>query len=208
MPEKPSLDAAYALETPDDNRALYADWASSYDSGFARDMDYQLPYHVAGLFLASGAKGPVLDVGAGTGLVGEAIAAHAGYDVDALDLSAEMLAVAASKGVYRATIEGDLTARLPIEDSTYASVISSGTFTHGHVGPDALDELLRVAASGAQFVLSINAEHWDARGFAAKFDELEPHIDAFEVVTVPIYGESAPEDHRDDKGHIAVFRKA
>ncbi len=208
MQKDPDLNAAYALETPDDNRALYASWAQTYDSGFAKDMDYQLPAHVAGLFLASGARGPVLDVGAGTGLVGEVIAAERSLDVDALDISADMLAVAAAKGVYRRTIEGDLTATLPIPDGVYHSVISSGTFTHGHVGPDGLDEVLRVAAAGAQFVLSINAEHWEARGFEAKFAALEPQITSFEIITVPIYGPAAPIDHRDDQGHIAVFRKA
>lgn len=66
----PDLEKAYALQTPDDNRKLYADWADSYDSGFAREMDYRLPRMVA-LILAEiyQGAGPVLDLGAGTGLM-------------------------------------------------------------------------------------------------------------------------------------------
>ena len=30
----PSLEAAYAVETPDENRRLYAEWASSYEETF------------------------------------------------------------------------------------------------------------------------------------------------------------------------------
>jgi len=207
MPKDPSLDAAYALTSPDDNRALYADWANTYDSGFAADMDYQLPRHVAEVFLRSGGSEPVLDVGAGTGLVAQHIRVSGPVIIDALDISRSMLDVAARKGIYRDTIEADLTQPLLIKPSVYASIVSSGTFTHGHVGPDALDELLRIAMPGAQFVLSVNAQHWAARGFETKFAQLEPVISGFEIVTVPIYGPGAPEGHRDDVGHIAVFRK-
>tara|TARA_R110002110_G_scaffold105166_10_gene264594 strand:+ start:5828 stop:6460 length:633 start_codon:yes stop_codon:yes gene_type:complete len=209
MPEKePDLDAAYALETPDDNRRLYADWARTYDDGFAKDMNYQLPRLVA-LVLAEvfQGPGPVLDVGAGTGLVAENMVMRDALAVDALDISADMLAVAAAKGLYRQTIEADLTGAIDLADGAYGAVVSSGTFTHGHVGPDALDELLRVARRGAFFVLSINAEHFEARGFAAKFAALADRIDALEHRMIHIYGPDAQDDHKDDLAHIAVFQK-
>lgn len=206
--EKPSLDAAYALETPDDNRRLYADWATTYDSGFAEDMDYRLPQMVA-LVLAEVFKGPgpILDVGAGTGLVAQHFPMKGVFDMDALDISPDMLAVAADKGFYRDTIEGDLTAILDIADQTYGAIVSSGTFTHGHVGPEALDELLRIARRDAVFVLSINAEHFEARGFSRKFARLEPLIKNVEHRIVDIYGAAADPAHRNDKAHIAVFSK-
>lgn len=208
MAREPSLDAAYALETPEDNRVLYADWAKSYDSSFASAMDYQLPAHVARFFGISGAQGPVLDVGAGTGLVAQHIRAGSPVEIDALDLSAQMLAVAAGKGIYRRTIEADLTQALPIAPGTYGAVVCSGTFTHGHVGPEVLDGLVEVARPGAIFVLSVNAEHFEARGFEAKFAALAGVIKDFRIETVPIYGPGAPEERRADQGHIALFRKA
>lgn len=206
--DEPDLNAAYALRTPDDNRRLYAEWAKSYDDGFAREMDYQLPRLVA-LVLGEvyQGRGPVLDVGAGTGLVAENIAGRATLEVDALDISADMLAVAASKGLYRQTIEADLTGKIGLADAVYDAVVSSGTFTHGHVGPDALDELLRVARPGATFVLSINAEHFEARGFAAKFETLKEQIAGLEHRVINIYGPKADAEHKDDLAHIAVFLK-
>ena len=209
MAEKtPNLDAAYALETPEDNRRLYADWAESYDSGFASDMDYRLPQMVA-LVLAEVFDGsdPILDVGAGTGLVAQHYPMRAVHQMDALDISPDMLRVAEEKGLYRRTIEGDLTAELDLPDGSYGAVVSSGTFTHGHVGPDALDELLRVARSGAVFVLSINAEHFEARGFSDKFADLAARIDGLEHRIVDIYGAGAEDAHKGDKAHIAVFTK-
>ncbi|MGC1502640.1 MAG: class I SAM-dependent methyltransferase [Sulfitobacter sp.] len=204
----PDLDAAYALQTPTDNRRLYADWANSYDDGFAKEMDYRLPQIVADVLIGMfDRQGVVLDVGAGTGLVAQCISRRMDMTIDALDLSPDMLAVAAAKGLYRDTIVGDLTGRLELATDTYDAVVSSGTFTHGHVGPDGLDEVLRVGKQGAVFVLSINAEHFEARGFSHKFALLEPEIDGLEHRIVDIYGPQAEPDHRHDKAHITVFRK-
>jgi len=201
------LDDAYGLETPGDSVRLYADWAESYDEGFAREMDYRLPYAVADLFLdrAGPDDAPVLDVGAGTGLVAERLA---GRPVDALDISDEMLAVAAAKGLYRRTIAGDLTATLPIVDAGYGGVVSAGTFTHGHVGPEALPELLRIARPGALFALSINAAVFEAAGFRAALDALEGRIAGLTLPETRIYGDRARPDHAGDTALVALFRKA
>lgn len=204
MAKAPSLDAAYALETPEDNRRLYGDWADSYDASFADAMAYQLPAQVARLFAKLGGKGPVLDVGAGTGLLAEALEAH---PIDALDLSADMLRVAGDKGLYRHLIEADLTKPLPQLPDTYDGIVSSGTFTHGHVGPDALDALLTIAAPGALFVLSVNAEHYVERGFAAKFAALAPSIIDFALHNVAIYGDAADKNHANDTAQLATFRR-
>ena len=205
--DKPNLHAAYALETPEDNQRLYGDWAQTYDQSFAQSMDYQLPDHVARVFAELGGVGPVLDVGAGTGLLAEALRSHSDAVIDALDLSADMLAVAGQKGIYRTLIEADLTKSLPISPENYDGIVSSGTFTHGHVGPDALDKLIAIARPGALFVLSVNAEYFEARGFAAKFDVLAPKISDYHIRTVSIYGANADPTHLGDKGHLAVFRR-
>lgn len=208
MPEKPDLDTAYALETPADNLALYADWAQTYDTDFAIHMDYRLPQIVAMVLAEQMPKGPVLDVGAGTGLVAQAFPLRGGIEIHALDISPEMLAVAMNKGHYAYAIQADLTLPLKLDPDTYGAVVSSGTFTHGHVGPDALNALLDVAKPGAVFVLAINAEHFAARGFEAKFSELEANIEDFELREVAIYGAGADVAHRGDTAQIAIFRKA
>jgi len=41
--KKPNLDLAYALETVQDNRNLYAAWAKDYETDFASTIDYILP---------------------------------------------------------------------------------------------------------------------------------------------------------------------
>lgn len=202
------LSAAYALNTPDDSRRLYARWADSYDDGFATAMDYLLPGHVARAYAAAGGGGPVLDIGAGTGLVGLHLAAAGIGPRDGTDISPEMLARAAEKRVYRRLFEGDVTGRLDLPDAAYAGVVSSGTFTCGHVGPGALPELLRVAAPGALLVLSVNAAHWGPAGFATAFDALAPAIRDLALPEAAIYGPAADPAHRGDRALLATFRKA
>lgn len=196
---------AYALRTPADSRALYADWAQTYDSNFAAAVDYIFPQQVADVFFELNGVGPVLDAGAGTGLVGQALRKHADVDIDAFDISPEMLAIAASKDLYRDLTVGDLTKPLPIQDGMYNAVVSAGTFTHGHVGPEAIDELLRVAAPGALFVLTIKAELYEPQGFADKFQSFGSKIEGFAIRDSAIYGSQADREHAGDLGFIATF---
>ena len=66
------LDGAYALKTPEDNRAYYQRFAANYDQEFAAGLGYIYPKAVAEAFLdlTNLPNGPVCDIGCGTGLVG------------------------------------------------------------------------------------------------------------------------------------------
>ena len=97
MAEKPNLDAAYALQTPTENRLLYAEWAETYDNDFAENLGYALPIRVADAFvekLNGKQNGRILDIGAGTGLVGQRLKYFNFSNIDGLDISSEMLEVA------------------------------------------------------------------------------------------------------------------
>lgn len=207
MPKRIDLDDAYALRTPEDARALYRDWAESYDDDFAQNTDYQIPRRVAELFAehAGEQDRPVLDVGAGTGLIGARLAELGLSDVHALDISPEMLAVAMRRGCYARSIEADLTARLALPDGEFGGLVSAGTFTIGHVGPDAFDELVRVARPNALLVLAINAAVFDSAGFGAKLARLP--ITGLALHDATIFGPDADPAHRDDLARVAVFRR-
>ncbi|MGB3316091.1 MAG: class I SAM-dependent methyltransferase [Albidovulum sp.] len=202
-----NVDGAYALKTPADSVRYYRDWASSYDRDFAAAMGYRSPAVVADAFAALGGKGPVLDVGAGTGLVGEALARAGIAPADGLDNSADMLAVAAEKGVYCRTITADLTHPLPLPDNTYSGCVSAGTFTTGHVGPEAFAELLRVVTPGALFVVTVHNAFYEAAGFAPYFAGLADRIAGFRTEPFEIYGAGAEGDHSGDRGWIVSFCK-
>ncbi len=206
---KPDLQSAYGLKSADDSRRLYADWAGDYDAGFASQEDYQLHIHTARAFVSAGGQGPVLDVGAGTGLCGAVLAAMGAGPIDATDISAEMLDQAMQKDIYRDAIEADLNLGIPVPPESYAGIVSSGTFTTGHVGPGAIDALLRVARQGAQFALSINSKHYQSAGFEQAFAtlSLNDKISKLSLPEVQIYGDLADGLHKYDTALIALFEK-
>lgn len=209
------LAAAYALDGPDANRDLYARWAATYDSGFVVDSGYRYHEHVASVFVDHclgriRPDGVVVDLGCGTGLGGEAVRRRRPVSIDGIDISPEMLRRAAGKRhdaepVYRRLIEADLTRRLPLDDDTYDGALSVGTFTHGHVGPDALVEVVRIVRPGGRIAIGVNAAHFATAGFVAVLDRLvrSGRIGELRLIDVPIYDGGDMSDP-DDVAHVAI----
>ncbi len=203
---KPSLEKAYNLKTLNESRQFYQAWADSYDQSFGVKMGYVAPRNIAQIYAQESHADdrPLLDVGAGTGLIAEHLP---GGLMDALDLSPDMLRVAQGKGLYRATITADVTKPLDIADNTYGGVISSGTFTHGHVGPECLPELLRITRPGGLFVCGCVPKVYDGMGFGSTLAGLvaQNRITPVRFHDVPIY-ENAEHDHATDRVLVMVFR--
>jgi predicted TPR repeat methyltransferase len=206
----PDLTSALTARGPDETLRLYRDWAASYEACFVTKMQYRLPGHVAGAFLAAGGVGPVLDVGAGTGLLAFELR-RMGFDgpIDGIDFSPEMLGRAAEKGVYRDLVQADVTQPLPLA-YRYKGIVSSGTFTAGHVGP-VFGPLLAVAAPGALFALSVNERVWTAAGFDKELQRLQSSgaIHDLHLIEVEVYGQAARAlnaEHGCDRAPIAMFR--
>lgn len=173
--ENPLLRRAYSLDgDPDKTRDVYADWAESYDRDTANEFGYVAPGLAASeLAELVSFDGVVLDAGCGTGLAGEELHRRGLMTIDGIDLSAEMLDVAAKKSVYRTVSVADMTQRLGFADNTYDGVICVGTFTSGHVGPDAIDELLRITKPGAPVVVTVHEKVWDKDGYLNHLRKLE-----------------------------------
>ena len=203
----PSLEAAYAVETPDENRRLYAEWASNYEETFVAAKAYRYHLHVADILVAHvRPAGPTLDVGCGTGVVGVALRERGVSEIDGVDISPEMLEQAATKGVYRHLIEADLTIGMAVADDTYAAVTSAGTFTHGHLPPEPLRELIRVTMPGGRCAIGVNAAHFEALEFAAWLEAAvdEGLIGPYELTRRKVYEESDPSTP-DDMSDIVGF---
>lgn len=208
MMDDKKLDAAYALSTPEDSKKLYADWAETYDADFADAKRYVLHAEVARAFIEAGGQGPVLDVGAGTGLCGIVLAQAGLKQIDGTDISEEMLEVAAHKDVYRDLFAGNILTRLGRPDGSYDGIVSSGTFTLGHVGPDGLDEVMRLLTPGGLAVIAVRDAHFEAEGFDDKLDNLAPQIARQRRTEVPIYASGATGPHAQDRAVLLHLWKA
>jgi predicted TPR repeat methyltransferase len=118
-------------------------------------------------------RGPVLDLGCGTGLTAAALKARLDVEVDGLDFSEEMLERAAERGIYRRLIRADATRPYPVPDGSYGGVVSSGLFTHAHVGAEALEPALAATRTGGLLAFTVYATIWRRGGFEGTLAELE-----------------------------------
>jgi predicted TPR repeat methyltransferase len=166
------LGDVYGATNAGEIAGLYDRWADTYDAQMA-GAGYRHPTICLALLARHVPRGatPLLDAGAGTGLVGEWLGI-AGYPhVEALDISERMLAKAGEKGAYRALHRAVLGEPLPFADRSFAAIISAGVFTTGHVGAEALPELMRICRPGGAMVLTVKDTVWEG-GFADAISEL------------------------------------
>lgn len=162
------LGAVYDAKGAAEVAALYDGWANRYDAEMAR-AGYRHPAIGLALlsrYLPHGAA-PILDAGAGTGLIGEWLSIMGYPIVEALDISQGMLDVARKKQIYTAFHKLALGETLPFADGAYAGIIAVGVFTTGHVGAEGLDELVRICRKGGVIVMTVKNTLWDA-GFAQR----------------------------------------
>lgn len=167
------LGAVYGSKTTADVAALYDKWATTYDAEMAL-AGYRHPSICLALLSRHLPRGtaPLLDAGAGTGLVGEWLKIIGYGQVEALDISEGMLEVARAKGCYSAFHVLALGGDLPFADNSYGGIISAGVFTSGHVGAEGLDELVRITRPGGVIVLTVKGTLWDS-GFSRRVAALE-----------------------------------
>ncbi|MET0190126.1 MAG: class I SAM-dependent methyltransferase [Pseudonocardia sediminis] len=170
----PYLDRAYALSSTDDARALYDEWAATFDADITDETQgYVAPGNAADAVVrVAGTGAVILDAGCGTGLAGVELARRGATTIDGLDLSPGMLERARATGAYRDLDTADLTVPLAAADDSYDVVVCVGTLTHGHVGPSVLAEFVRVVRSGGHVVATVLDDIWEADGFRAEVDRL------------------------------------
>ena len=209
------LDKAYSVKTPEDSRRLYAEWASTYNETFIKANDYVYPRTIAQKFdelISKSEIQNVVDIGCGTGAVGSYLAnLRPNLKITGFDISPEMLAEASKlkridgSPVYNDLIEVDLTAELP--KKSFDAMISAGTFTHGHLGPQTLTSLIKLVRVNGWFAIGINAQHFELRGFDAVLRETQDlgAISAVRFFEEQVYGPSSP--RYGDTTQIAIFSR-
>jgi len=210
MPEKKiGYDEAYSVKTPEDSIKLYKKWAKTFDKDFALSSSYVSHTKISSFFkkYARNTDAPILDVGAGTGLVGECLYKMGHKKIIGIDISSEMLKRAELKGCYSSLVEADVTKKIPLRNNSIGAVVSAGTFTHGHVGPDAFDELLRITKQGGLFVLSINSKIFIKDGFQKKFLKIKNSISVPVFNEFKVHGNNKDKEFSKIKVFASIFRK-
>ena len=194
----------YAARSATEIATLYDNWAGEYESDMAK-AGYRHPAITTALLTRHLPRGaaPLLDAGAGTGLAGEWLAILGYPHVEGLDISAGMLAKARNKAVYKALHCCGLGGELPFSGNSFAGVVSAGVFTTGHVGEEALPELIRITKPGGVIVLTVKGSRWQA-SFGAAVRAASEQLQLVET-TEPYV--SMPGEHGTSPGVAIVLRK-
>ena len=204
------LENAYKLSTPEDNVDYYDAFASTYDVEFADALGWHYPATIVATYrdAASQSDTPVADIGCGTGLVASALKLPQ-EQVDGIDISPEMLRIAEEKQLYRSLYKVDLTKSLDKITNDYGAVLSAGTFTSGHLGPEPLESLLGIARTNALFVIGVKKAYFQEAGFEPVLRNMEVGglINGLQIAEVPMY-EKAGHDHSADAAFVLVYRKS
>ncbi len=204
-------DEAYTLDDPSKHRAYYDAWAKTYDDDFLKAEGYTAPQHVARMLaaMATPTDSPVADIGCGTGAIGTSLAAL-NHDMlmDGFDISAGMLDMAHKTGHYRATYQVDFTHDVPHEYGGYGAIVSSGTFTLGHLGPDDLLRALALGRKDTLVLISINTIHFDDKGFMGAFQDWQSRgmITSPDFHEISLYKDKDAASTDNVSGRIAAFR--
>ena len=162
---------------PGDSREVadrYDAWAQTYDNDLA-SWSYQAPDVVAETVVTrQPAAASVLDVGCGTGLVGQALRAR-GFagQILGLDLSDASLEIAQQRGAYDSLGRADLQQRLPLEDDSVDAVVCVGVMTYLPEVEAAWRELARTARPRGLVVATQREDLWHTRTCQAVVDRLE-----------------------------------
>lgn len=167
------LEKIYALDDDGDVRSFYDDAAGRYDEILLSQIGYVSPTICAQAIAPHlpDKDAALMDLGCGTGLAGEALSALGYTNIDGVDFSAEMLAVAKARNCYSKLALADLNAGIDIPSRRYAAAISVGVLGQ-HVLPAALDEMIRIVEAGGLMCFSVNDRAFDNYGFRDKVDAL------------------------------------
>ena len=148
----------YKLKTTDEVMKYYDEWGEK--DKYNKDMvewNYTGPQETVDVFRKYTENKEILifDAGCGTGLVGLQLKKHGFKYFHGADLSQKLLDTI-PKQLYQNLIKVDLNKPIDVKDNFYDATMCVGTFTFGHVKPQALDEFVRVTKKNGLICFTIN----------------------------------------------------
>jgi predicted TPR repeat methyltransferase len=206
-PKGPNEFVSEAYNLDDDEKIVdfYSKWADEYDHQMLDVLGYTSPITVARLLseYLPDKNSAIFDIGCGTGLTCILLHQQGYVNLDGVDLSPDMVHVAHDRNIYQRVMVADVNQPLAFDDNVYDAAISSGTFTHGHVGPEPLDEIFRILKPSGILACTVHNDLWFSEGFAAKFDALmnAGTIECLSLKEDRYYDKGEPE------GRFCAYRK-
>ena len=164
----------YKLKTTDEVMKYYDEWGNKdkYNKDMV-DWNYTGPKETSEIFNKHEKNKDILifDAGCGKGLVGIELNKYGFKNFHGADLSQTLLD-SVPNNLYQKLTKVDLNKTIDAKDNSYDAVMCVGTFTFGHVKPNALDEFVRITKSGGLICFTINEGIHEEYGFDKKIISL------------------------------------
>ncbi len=165
----------YKLKTTSEVMKYYDEWGDKdkYNKDMV-DWNYTGPKETVEIFNKYQKNKNILifDAGCGTGLVGIELKKYGFENFHGADLSKTLLETI-PENLYQKLEKVDLNQKIRSDDNYYDAVMCVGTFTFGHVKPNALDEFVRITKSGGLICFTINEGIHEEYGFDKKIENLK-----------------------------------
>ncbi|HIJ79285.1 MAG: tetratricopeptide repeat protein [Desulfobulbaceae bacterium] len=161
-------------------RDLFDNFSSRFDERLVNDLQYETPVSLKKLFFnvegSSAAYGRLLDLGCGTGLVGEIFGDIVNHKTG-VDLSPKMIEVAAAKNIYDHFAVASIAEFLEQDTSTYDLIIAADVFVYlgdlESIFPLVLD---RLAINGRML---FSTEYLESGGYKLQLTGRYAHSDNY-----------------------------
>ena len=169
---KNHLDRVYGLDSQEATDAFYSDWAATYDAEVIAN-GYQTPARAAAA-LAKNADlaTKILDIGCGTGYSGYHFSQAGFTNIIGTDPNAEMLRIAAERGIYTQTWLTDLFDPFPFEQGAYGVIAAIGVIGTGAAPASVLADVIAKLSTGGKVIFSFNDHALEEPEFPAARDAL------------------------------------
>ena len=165
----------YKLKTTDEVMKYYDEWGEK--DKYNKDMvewNYTGPKETVEVFKKYNENKEILifDAGCGTGLVGLELKKFGFKYFHGADLSQKLLNTV-PENLYQKLIKVDLNKPIDVRDNYYDAIMCVGTFTFGHVQPQALDEFVRITKKNGLICFTINEGIYKEYGFDKKIEDFK-----------------------------------
>ena len=165
----------YKLKTTEQVMEYYDEWGKK--DKYNKDMvewNYTGPKETVDTFRKYATNKDILifDAGCGTGLVGQQLKKYDYKNFHGADLSQKLLD-SIPENLYQKLIKVDLNQTINVSDNSYNAVMCVGTFTFGHVKPQAIDEFIRITKKDGLICFTINEGIYKEYGFDKKISNLK-----------------------------------
>ncbi len=152
----------------------YDRMAENYDDSLEGEWGWTSPEYTAEVlsrYISPAAR--ILDAGAGTGLVAQALFRRGYRYLFGIDMAHEMMKKALPKKVYQGLYCVELGQPLPFQSDQFDAVISVGTMAMGHAPARCLEELVRVTRPGGYVAYTLRPVVYKHMGFEEVQNALE-----------------------------------